>query len=148
MDSAGRYIMSRHTAILHLFMLCYNAHHMKPTSPRFSTVDDYIAQSPANIREILEKIRTTIRTAAPDATESISYAMPAYKLDGKPLVYFAAFPRHIGFYATPKTHTTFATELAQYKQGKGSVQFPLEQTIPYELIATMTAHKVAEIRSQ
>lgn len=108
---------------------------------QYKNVDDYIADAPADVQATLRRIRATIQKAAPDAVESISYGMPAYKLGNKPLVYFAAFPRHIGFYATPQGHEAFANELAKYKQGKGSVQFPLDQPIPYELIEAMTAFK-------
>ena len=97
---------------------------------------------------MLQRIRTAIKSAAPDAVEGIAYGMPAYKLNGKPLVYFAAFPKHIGFYATPEAHEEFAAELAKYKQGKGSVQFPLDQPIPYELIAVMIIYKADQLRSR
>lgn len=105
------------------------------------TVDEYISKAPKNIHGILRRIRQIIKTAAPNAVEGISYGMPAYSLNGKPLVYFAAFPRHIGFYATPETHEDFVKELSKYKQGKGSVQFPLDQSMPYDLIEKMTAYK-------
>jgi uncharacterized protein YdhG (YjbR/CyaY superfamily) len=80
---------------------------------------------------------------APGAVESISYGMPAYKLNGKPLVYFAAFKNHIGFYATPTGHEAFAKELSIYKQGKGSVQFPVNKPMPLKLVAEMVKFKVA-----
>lgn len=114
---------------------------MNNSDGQFEDVDDYIAKSPADVQDTLRRIRATVRKAAPDAVESISYGMPAYKLNGKPLVYFAAFPHHIGFYATPQGHEAFSKELAKYKQGKGSVQFPLDQPMPYELIDAMTTFK-------
>jgi len=89
-------------------------------------------------------MRSTIRNAAPEAEESISYGMPAYKTYGKPLVYFAAFKNHIGFYATPSGHSTFAEELSKYKQGKGSVQFPVNQMLPLELVDRITRFRVKE----
>lgn len=113
-----------------------------------TSVDEYIAAHEPNVQGILQKIRMTIRKVAPDATESISYGMPAYKYNNAPLVYFAAFKKHIGFYATPQAHEEFADRLAQYKQGKGSVQFPFDHEIPYKLIADMTAFKLAVIKSQ
>ncbi|MGC9343481.1 MAG: iron chaperone [Bacteroidales bacterium] len=97
-------------------------------------VDDYIRKFPENARSILHEIRDIIQKAAPGANESMSYGMPAYKLNGKPLVYFAAFKNHIGFYATPSGHQEFADELSKYKHGKGSVQFPLDKPIPFNLI--------------
>jgi uncharacterized protein YdhG (YjbR/CyaY superfamily) len=109
-----------------------------------NTIDEYIAGFPADTQTILNQVRTTIRQTAPDADESIGYGMPAYKLHGRPLVYFAAYKNHIGFYATPAGHSEFAKELAIYKQGKGSVQFPLDQPIPFELIAQIVAFRAAE----
>lgn len=97
-------------------------------------VETYIAQFPDEVQKILEKIRTLILTEVPEAEERISYAMPGYYLNKKPLVYFAGYKNHIGFYATPNGHEKFAKELSKYKQGKGSVQFPLTQEIPYDLI--------------
>lgn len=108
------------------------------------TTDEYIAGFPDDIQLILNQVRAIIKEAAPEAEESIAYGMPAYKLKGKPLVYFAGFKNHIGFYATPSGHTEFARELSKYKQGKGSVQFPLDQAMPYELIAQIVAFRVFE----
>lgn len=79
---------------------------------------------------------------APNAVESISYGMPGYKLNGKPLVYFAGYKAHIGLYATPSGHSEFAQELSVYKQGKGSVQFPLNQPMPYELIKRIILFRI------
>src|ERR1035438_10083195 len=93
----------------------------------FKTTDEYIKSYPKDIQILLEQIRITIRKSAPDAVESISYGMPAYKLNGRPLVYFAAFKNHIGFYALPTGHAEFKKDLSGYKQGKGSVQFPLDE---------------------
>lgn len=106
--------------------------------------DQYIASFPENVRVILEQIRALIRRCAPEAAEYFAYGMPAYKTGGKPLVYFAAFKNHIGFYATPSGHQQFAGELSRYKQGKGSVQFPLGQPIPYDLIERIVMFRVAE----
>lgn len=108
------------------------------------TVDSYIASFPDKVQEILTKIRTVINENAPGAEEGFAYKMPSYKLNKKPLVYFAAFDNHIGFYATPSGHTEFAEELSSYKQGKGSVQFPLNQPVPYDLIARIVRFRVEE----
>ncbi len=110
----------------------------------FKSVDDYISYSPGDVQAILRNIRTIILKTAPEAVESISYGMPAYKLAGKPLVYFAAFKKHIGFYATPTGHAEFAKDLVNYKQGKGSVQFPLDEPMPYDLIKRIVAFRVKE----
>ncbi|WP_317168888.1 iron chaperone [Flavobacterium undicola] len=92
----------------------------------------------------MEKIRAIIKNEAPDCVESISYGMPAYKTFGKPLVYFAAYKNHIGLYTTPSGHAQFSEALSKYKQGKGSVQFPLDSAIPYELIEQIVAFRVRE----
>ena len=111
---------------------------------RFSNVDEYINSFPKELTPLLRQIRQVIKLAAPQADEAISYGMPAYKLKGKPLVYFAAFKTHIGFYATPTGHSEFSKELAHYKQGKGSVQFPLDKPMPLDLISNIVAFRVKE----
>ena len=105
------------------------------------TVDHYLKTFPVSVQTELKKIRSLILAEVPEAAESMNYGMPAYKYKGKPLVYFAGYKNHIGFYATPQGHTAFAKELSKYKQGKGSVQFPLDQPIPYELITQMVQFK-------
>ncbi|MBX7168795.1 MAG: DUF1801 domain-containing protein [Pirellulales bacterium] len=96
----------------------------------------------------MRKVRQAIRRAAPDAVESISYRMPAYKLHGKPLVYFAAFTAHLGMYPmTGATRTTFAAELARYKGGKGTVQFPFDEPLPLGLIRRIVQFRAREIRA-
>lgn len=107
-------------------------------------MDGYITGFPLEIQEKLNQIRKVIRENAPDAVESIAYGMPAYKLHKKPLVYFAGYAKHIGFYATPTGHSAFEAQLSQYKQGKGSVQFPLAQPMPLELIAEIVRFRVKE----
>jgi uncharacterized protein YdhG (YjbR/CyaY superfamily) len=107
-------------------------------------VDEYIKTFPVEVQSILKIIRSIIFNVAPEANESISYGMPAYKTNGKQLVYFAAYKKHIGLYATPSAHTSFAKELEVYKQGKGSVQFPINQPIPYDLIERMVEFKLKE----
>ena len=114
---------------------------------RFSTIDEYISNSPAEVREILEKIRAVIHEAAPLAEEAIRYGMPTFRLRGRNLVYFAAFQHHIGFYPIPSGIEAFKEELSVYKQGKGSVQFPLDQSIPYDLIKRITLFRVAEVEN-
>lgn len=86
--------------------------------------------------------------ACPEAVESISYAMPAYKYLKKPLVYFSIYPSHLGFYATPSGNTAFQEELSWYKQGKGSVQFPLDKAIPYDLIKKIVIFNAATNRKK
>jgi uncharacterized protein YdhG (YjbR/CyaY superfamily) len=110
-----------------------------------ATVEAYIRTFPADVQSVLEAIRQTIRETAPEAVESIAYGMPAYKLSGKPLVYFGGFKNHIGLYATPTGHSAFAQELSKYKQGKGSVQFPLSEPMPLDLITRIVQFRVQEI---
>src|SRR6476620_5233974 len=107
-----------------------------------ATIDEYIADFPEEIRSVLQQVRETIQQAAPEAAETISYGMPAYKFQGKPLVYFAAFKNHLGFYATPAGHEAFAEELSRYKQGKGSVQFPLNKPMHLDLITRMVEFRI------
>lgn len=108
------------------------------------TVDEYIDSFPEKIRILLRQLRNTIKLNAPSAEEGIAYRMPAYRTNGKPLVYFAAYPGHIGFYATPTGHSEFAAELSKYKQGKGSVQFPVDEPLPLDLIARIVRFRVNE----
>jgi uncharacterized protein YdhG (YjbR/CyaY superfamily) len=106
---------------------------MKTKAEVAKNVDEYIAAFEPAIQKKLEQLRLTIKKAAPDAEELISYQMPAYKYHGV-LVYFAGYKNHIGFYATPTGHDAFKKELAVYKKGKGSVQFLHEHPLPLALI--------------
>jgi len=107
-------------------------------------IDEYINQFPDVIQEKLNMIRKIILDNAPESEEIMSYGMPGYKLNKKPLVYFAAFKNHIGFYATPSGHIEFQSELSKFKQGKGSVQFPVGEAIPYDLIERIVQFRVIE----
>ncbi|GAB2833303.1 DUF1801 domain-containing protein [Ferruginibacter profundus] len=106
-------------------------------------VDAYIKQFPKDVQAALQQLRKTIKAAAPKAAEVISYKMPAYKLNGM-LVYFAGYKNHIGFYAAPTGHEAFKKELAVYKSGKGSVQFPLDKPLPLPLITRIVQFRVAQ----
>jgi uncharacterized protein YdhG (YjbR/CyaY superfamily) len=107
-------------------------------------VSQYIHQQPAAVAQILTRLRDLIQLHAPNAVESIAYAMPAYKTHGKPLLYFAAFSKHIGVYATPSGHEAFAAKLASYKQGRGSVQFPIDQAFPFGLFEEILLFRIQE----
>lgn len=109
----------------------------------FTTIDEYIAQFPPEVQENLQQLRSVIQEAAPEATEKISYQMPAFYLKGS-LVYFAAFKHHIGFYPAPRGIEAFKEELSQYKGAKGSVQFPLNKPLPLDLISRIVKFRVAE----
>jgi len=115
-----------------------NADHKKPKN-----IDGYIAAFPADVQEILQKLRATIKTAASDAQETISYGIPTFTLEGN-LVHFAAFKEHIGFYPAPSGIEQFKTELAAYKLSKGTIQFPLDRPIPYDLVRRIVRFRVEE----
>lgn len=114
---------------------------MKASSPAPRDIDEYIAGFPKDVQEILEKIRATIRKAAPDAQEAIKYQIPTFTLNGN-LVHFAAFKKHIGLYPAPRALEEFKDELSGYKGAKGSVQFPLDQPIPFDLIGRIVEYRV------
>ena len=107
------------------------------------SIDEYISGFSAEVQEILRALREVIRKAAPGAEEKISYQMPAFVLHGN-LVYFATFQKHIGLYPAPRAIEAFSSELAQYKGAKGSVQFPVDKPLPYDLISRIVKFRVAE----
>jgi uncharacterized protein YdhG (YjbR/CyaY superfamily) len=112
------------------------------TAPK--NIDEYIAHFPHDVQEILEKIRMTIRKAAPDAEETMSYQMPTFILKGKYLVYFAAYKKHIGLYPAPIGIAEFTEDLAAYESGKGTLKFPFDKPIPFDLITNIVKFRVAE----
>jgi uncharacterized protein YdhG (YjbR/CyaY superfamily) len=116
---------------------------MKSNRPTPQNIDDYIAGFPSHIQEILQKIRETIRNAAPEAEETISYKMPTFTLKGY-LVYFAAYKKHIGFFPAPSGIEEFKEDLSEYGSGKGTLQFPYDKPIPYDLITRIVQFRVKE----
>lgn len=116
---------------------------MSEKSATPQTVDEYIMGFPPEIQTILQMIRTIILEVIPEAEEVISYQMPTYKLSGN-LVHFAAFKNHIGLYPAPSGVAAFQEELAPYKHAKGSIRFPLDQPIPYDLIKEIVSFRVKE----
>lgn len=114
------------------------------TTPAPTTIDEYIASFPPDTQTVLNQIRATISQVAPEAVETISYGMPTFKYQGKPLVYFAAFKNHIGLYSLPTGNEAFKEEFARYKTGKGSVQFPLNEPMPLALITRVVEFRVRE----
>ena len=107
-------------------------------------IDEYIAGFPDNVQEILQKIRTTIRKAAPKAEEAISYQIPTFTLNGRYLIYFAGYKSHVSIYPAPRQSENFKDELAAYKGGKGTVQFPLDEPIPFGLITRIVKFMARE----
>jgi Uncharacterized conserved protein len=112
---------------------------MKQTG--YKTIDQYIEAFPPDIQALLQQIRATVHQAAPDAEETISYQMPAFKQNGV-LVYFAAFKNHIGFFPTASAVEAFKDKLAAYKTSKGTIQFPLDQPLPLDLISEIVLFRV------
>ena len=110
----------------------------------FQTIDEYLATFPPETRRILEKVRRVIRKAAPGAEEAISYQMPTFKLGGRNLVHFAAWKDHVGLYPQPSGTAAFRKDLARYKWAKGSIQFPLAEPLPYDLIQKIVEFRVQE----
>jgi uncharacterized protein YdhG (YjbR/CyaY superfamily) len=109
----------------------------------FRSIDEYIATFPEDIQAVLQALRATIRAAAPDAEEKISYQMPTFFLHGN-LVHFAAFKQHIGFYPTPSAIEAFKQELSAYEVSKGAVRFPIDQPLPMGLVSKIVRFRVAE----
>ena len=109
----------------------------------FQNIDEYIATFPEEVQEVLHEVRTTIHKAAPGAEEAISYQMPTFKLNGN-LVHFAAWKNHIGFYPTPSGTKEFQKEISKYAFAKGSIQFPLDEPMPYALITKIVKFRVKE----
>ena len=114
---------------------------MRSATPK--NINEYIAGNPEDVQKILQKIRATIRQAAPDAEEKISYQIPTFALNGN-LVHFAAFKNHIGFYPTSSGIAHFEKELLKYAGAKGTVRFPLDKPIPFRLISKITKFRVKQ----
>jgi uncharacterized protein YdhG (YjbR/CyaY superfamily) len=117
---------------------------MRSTQTAPKDIDKYIAGFPNDVQEMLEKIRMTIRKAVPEVEETISYQIPTFTLNGKYLVYFAAYKKHIGLYPAPRGNEKFKKELSGYEGGKGTVRFPLDKPIPFGLIERIVKFRVKE----
>jgi uncharacterized protein YdhG (YjbR/CyaY superfamily) len=116
---------------------------MESNKAGISSIDEYIAAFPPETKKILQELRATIKAAAPDAVEKISYQIPTFYLNGN-LVHFAAFKNHIGFYPTPSGIQAFKQELSIYESAKGSVQFPIDKPLPLKLVGKIVKFRVAE----
>jgi len=115
------------------------------TGKIFETVEEYIESFPKNVQDILEKLRNTVRKTAPEAVESISYNMPTFKLNWQRLVYFSAWKNHIGFYSIPEGDEAFRKALSPYSGEKGSLRFPLDRPVPYDLVKKIVMLRLKEI---
>ena len=111
---------------------------------RFTTIDEYISTFPGEIQAILEKVRQAIHKAAPEATEIISYGIPAFNLNGKHLVFFAGWKHHISLYPIPAGDEAFQQELSHYKRAKGTIQFPFDKPIPYDFVGKIVTFRMRE----
>ena len=110
---------------------------------KYTTIDEYITQFPKDTQRLLEQIRSTIQDAAPDATETINYQIPTFKLNGN-LVHFAGYKKHIGFYPDPSSIIAFKNELSKYKTSKGSIQFPIDKPLPLDLVKRIVEFRVQQ----
>jgi uncharacterized protein YdhG (YjbR/CyaY superfamily) len=117
---------------------------MKTKKTGFTSVDDYISTLPKDTQKIMQEIRKTIKTVAPKAEETISYQMPAFKLDGQYIAHYAAWKKHIGMYPVPAGDEAFRKEIAPYLGAKSSLQFPLDKPLPLQLIRKMVKFRIAE----
>ena len=115
---------------------------------QFATIDEYIASFPLDVREKLHGIRAVIRRAAPDAEETIRYGIPTFRLNGSNLVHFAAFKEHLGFFPTPSGVEKFLKELSSYQTSKGTIQFPLDKPVPYDLVERIARFRAEETRKK
>ena len=117
---------------------------MNTLKARFETIDEYIAAFPRNVRDVLEELRRIIRESAPKSEETISYGIPTFDLNGKHLVHFAAYKNHIGFYPTSSGITRFKKDLSRYELSRGTVRFPIDEPIPFDVIRNIVKYRVKE----
>ena len=117
---------------------------MKSKKAGFNSIDEYIATFPKKIQKIMKQLRGTIKAAAPEAEEKISYQMPTFTLNGKYLVYFSGFKNHIGFYGAPRGNADFKEDLSVYETGQGTLKFPFDKPMPFGMITKIVEFRVAE----
>jgi uncharacterized protein YdhG (YjbR/CyaY superfamily) len=117
---------------------------MKSKKVSFTSIDEYIATFPEDIRKILEELRATIKAAAPNAEEKISYNIPTFALNGKYLIYFAGWKNHVSLYPIPTGTEAFNKEISKYAEGKGTLKFPLDKPLPLKLITKIVKLRVSE----
>jgi uncharacterized protein YdhG (YjbR/CyaY superfamily) len=117
---------------------------MKGKKPVFGSIDEYIATFPIDVQKTLKELRSTIKAAAPDSEEKISYGIPTFTMNGKYLIYFAGWKNHISLYPIPTGSQEFNQEIASYISRKGTLKFPLDQPLPLELIVEMVRLQIAD----
>jgi len=121
---------------------------MSNSQAKFGSIDEYIATFPDNVQEIMQTLRETIKAAAPGAGEKISYNMPTFTLNGKYLVYFAGWKNHIAFYGAPRGNPEIEEDLSPYESGAGTLQFPYNKPIPFDLITKIVKFRAVENQNQ
>ncbi len=121
---------------------------MATNRPTPQSIDEYIAGFPADVQALLQQIRATIRDVAPDAEETISYGIPTFRWKGTYLIHFAGYKKHLSLYPAPRGAEAFREELSAYKGGKGTVQFPLDRLIPFDLVRRIVAFRAQEIEQR
>lgn len=121
---------------------------MKSKKVTFHSIDEYIGTFPENVQKIMEQLRATIKEAAPDAGEKISYNMPTFTLNDTYLAYFAGWKNHIAFYGAPRGNPEFKEDLSAYESGAGTLQFPYDQPMPLDLITKIVKFRAAENRKK
>ncbi|HEV8339883.1 MAG TPA: DUF1801 domain-containing protein [bacterium] len=117
---------------------------MPSPKKQLKPIDEYIKTFPKDVQSVLKRVRETIRKAAPEAEETISYQIPTFKLNGRNLVYFAAWKNHIAVYPIPSGTEAFKRELSPYRKGKGTVQFPIGKPVPYDLVRRIVNFRLKE----
>jgi uncharacterized protein YdhG (YjbR/CyaY superfamily) len=120
---------------------------MTASEKKIKTIDEYIALFPEDVQDVLEKLCQVIRESVPAAEETINYQIPTFKLKGN-LVHFAAFKNHIGFYPTPSAIVAFKKELSPYEKAKGSIKFPIDKPIPFDLVRQIVKYRVQELQGK
>ena len=121
---------------------------MKGSPGKPKDIDGYIRQFPTKTQAVLRRVRKTIRAAAPKAEEAISYGIPTFRLDGRYLIYFAGYANHVGVYPVPSGSPSFIKQLAVYRTGKGTLQFPLDKPIPYAFLARVVKARSKQLREK
>ena len=117
---------------------------MKSQKVHFNSIDEYISTFPKDVQKILEELQETIKAAAPEAEEKISYGIPTFTLNGKYLIYFAGWKNHISIYPIPSGSEAFNQQVSKYVEGKGTLKFPLDKPLPMRLITKIVKYRVAE----
>lgn len=111
---------------------------------RFTSMDEYIASFPQETQKVLEDIRATVKAVAPDAKEKISYQIPTFELNGRNLIHFAGWKKHVSLYPVPAGDEAFEKKISKYVAGKGTLKFPLDKPLPMKLISKIVEYRVAD----